>query len=110
MGCTRTFEIWRVSFSPMFAHVLPPSVVFHIPSPCDTLPRMANSPPPTYTMSGLLGDTAMPPMVPPKYLSVIGTHVSPPSVVLKTPLPTVPIQYSLGRAAEPATATERPPR
>src|SRR6266536_938752 len=37
-------------------------------------------------------------------------HVRPPSVDLKTPPPVVPIQYSLGRAAEPATATERPPR
>src|SRR5947208_981756 len=37
-------------------------------------------------------------MVPPKYLSVTGTQVSPPSVVLKTPPPVVPIQYSAGRA------------
>jgi hypothetical protein len=37
-------------------------------------------------------------------------HVLPPSVVFHTPPPVVPIQYSLGRAADPATATERPPR
>jgi K+/H+ antiporter YhaU regulatory subunit KhtT len=43
-------------------------------------------------------------MVPPKYLSVIGTHVSPPSTDLKTPPPTVPIQYSWGRATLPAAA------
>src|SRR5260221_13589280 len=49
-------------------------------------------------------------MVPPKYLSLAGSQVLPPSVVLKTPPPVVPIQYSLGRAAEPATATDRPPR
>ena len=49
-------------------------------------------------------------MVPPKYLSVIGTHVSPPSTDLKTPPPTVPIQYSWGRATLPAAAAERPPR
>src|SRR5439155_1018944 len=45
-------------------------------------------------------------MVPPKYLSVTGTQVSPPSVVLKTPPPVVPIQYSAGRATEPAAAGE----
>src|SRR5687768_16135545 len=61
-------------------------------------------------MSGLYGETAMAPIVPPNALSDIGSQVRPPSVVLKTPLPVVPIQYSRGRAAEPATATERPPR
>src|SRR6185436_19795529 len=49
-------------------------------------------------------------MVPPQYLSVIGNQVMPPSTVLKTPPPTVPIQYSFGRATLPATADERPPR
>src|SRR5215204_5429028 len=49
-------------------------------------------------------------MVPPKYLSVVGAHDWPPSVLLNTPPPTVPIQYSSGRVALPATATERPPR
>src|SRR5687767_1629886 len=61
-------------------------------------------------MSGLNGETAMAPIVPPKNLSDMGSQVMPPSVVLKTPEPVVPIQYSSGRAAEPATATERPPR
>ena len=50
------------------------------------------------------------PIVPPKYLSVAGCQLMPPSVVLKTPPPVVPIQYSYGRVDEPATATERPPR
>src|SRR5258708_20519156 len=49
-------------------------------------------------------------MVPPKYLSVRGGEVLPPSVVLKAPPPVVPIQYSLGRLADPATAMLRPPR
>ena len=110
VGCTNTREICRVSFKPMFVQLRPPSVVFHTPSPCDTLPRIVNSPPPTYTTSGLLGATPMLPIVPPKYLSLIGTHVLPPSTVLKTPEPVVPIQYSLGRATLPATAAERPPR
>ena len=61
-------------------------------------------------MSGLDGATAIAPMVPPKNLSVTGAQDIPPSVVLKTPPPVVPIQYSFGRFAEPATATERPPR
>src|SRR5207249_2057872 len=43
-------------------------------------------------------------------LCVSSVQCSPPSEDLKTPPPVVPIQYSLGRAAEPATATLRPPR
>src|SRR5207244_9632702 len=74
--------------------VLPPSVVFHTPSPWETLPRIGNSPVPTYTMSGFDSETPMAPMVPPKYLSVIGSHVLPPSMLLKTPPPVVPNQYS----------------
>src|SRR6266705_2401891 len=64
----------------------------------------------TYTTSGLEGCTPIAPIVPPKYLSLTGSHVCPPSVVLNTPPPVVPIQNSFGRAAEPETATERPPR
>ena len=71
---------------------------------------MGYSPVPTYTMSGFDSETPIAPMVPPKYLSVTGVHVSPPSVVLKTPPPVVPIQNSPTRDAEPATATLRPPR
>src|SRR5947208_9822681 len=110
VGCTRTREICCVSASPREVQFLPPSVVFQTPSPAATLPRMGNSPVPTYTMSGFDSETPIAPMVPPKYLSVTGSHVLPPSVLLKTPPPVVPIQYSLGRDAEPATATLRPPR
>src|SRR3954471_6764784 len=81
VGCTMTCEICRVGRSPSDVHVLPASVDFHTPSPCETLPRMSNSPPPTYTTSGLDGATAMAPMVPPKYLSVTGAHDCPPSSV-----------------------------
>ena len=42
-------------------------------------------------------------------LSVIGAQVMPPSVVLKTPPPVVPIQY-FRPGDRPPTATERPPR
>src|SRR3989442_7314718 len=109
VGWTRTRAICCVSASPSEVHVLPPSVVFQTPSPCDTLPRIGNSPVPTYTMSGFDSETPIAPIVPPKYLSVMGSHVLPPSVLLKTPPPVVPNQYSLGRAAGPATATPRPP-
>src|ERR1700712_5084982 len=61
-------------------------------------------------MSAFVGATAIAPMVPPKYLSVVEAHDWPPSVVLKTPAPVVPIQYSIGRATEPATAALLPPR
>src|SRR6266850_1718197 len=105
VGCTRTREICCVSASPSEVHVLPPSVVFQTPSPAATLPRMGYSPVPTYTMSGFDSETPIAPMVPPKYLSVDAAHVSPPSVVLNTPPPVVPIQNSATRDAEPATAT-----
>src|SRR5262252_6765458 len=61
-------------------------------------------------MSGFEALTPNAPIVPPKYLSAAAAQVLPPSVDLKTPPPVVPIQYSRGRAAEPATATVRPPR
>src|SRR6267378_5448203 len=109
-GWTRTRAICCVSASPRKIQVLPPSVVFHTPSACDKLTRIGNSPVPTYTISGFDSETPIAPMVPPKYLSVTGSHVLPPSVLLKTPPPVVPNQYSAGRDAEPATATLRPPR
>src|SRR6187551_535339 len=99
-----------VSFSPMYVQVFPPSVVFHTPSPCETLPRSGYSPPPTYTTSGADGATAIAPIVPPKYLSVTGAHDWPALIDLKTPPPVVPIQNSFGRDGFPLAATERPPR
>src|SRR5688572_12067555 len=98
-----------VSFSPMEVQLRPPSRVTHTPSPCDVLPRMHVSPPPTHTMSGFLGSTVMAPIVPLKNRSVIGCQLMPPSIVLNTPPPVVPIQYSIGRCTDPATATDRPP-
>src|SRR5437899_9010843 len=71
---------------------------------------MGYSPVPTYTTAGFDSLTPNAPIVPPKYLSAAGSQVLPPSVVLKTPPPVVPIQYSLGRDEEQATATLRPPR
>src|SRR3954471_14587581 len=102
--------ICLVSLRPMYVQVLPPSVVFQRPSPCETLPRMGYSPPPTYTTSGADGATSTAPIVPPKYLSVTGAHDCPALIDLKTPPPVVPIQNSSGREGFPVTATERPPR
>src|SRR6476619_1102985 len=103
-------EICRVSPSPMNVQVLPPSVVFQRPSPCETFPRIGYSPPPTYTTSGADGATSTAPIVPPKYLSVIGAHDWPALIDLNTPPPVVPIQNSSGRDGLPTPATERPPR
>src|SRR3989449_10972920 len=47
---------------------------------------------------------------PPKSLPYTGCQVPPPSVLCITPPPLIPIHYSFERDAEPATATERPPR
>src|SRR5512146_3460486 len=95
--------IWRVSPRPRNVHVLPPSVVFHTPSPCETLPRIGYSPPPTYTTSGADGATAIAPIVPPKYLSLTGAHEWPELIDLNTPPPVVPSQNSLARDGLPAT-------
>src|SRR5437879_13256056 len=102
VGWTRTRAICCVSARPSKVHVLPPSVVFHTPSPWDTLPRIGTSPVPTYTMSGFDSETPIAPMVPPKYLSVTGRQVLPPSMLLQPALPVVPNEYSSDRAAERA--------
>jgi len=99
-----------VAARPSAVQVFPPSLVRNTPSPWETLPRSGYSPVPTYTTSGFEALTAIAPIVPPKYLSDAAVHVLPPSVVLNTPPPVVPIQYSSWRAAEPAAATARPPR
>src|SRR3954452_12773131 len=99
--------ICRVSPRPMKLHVLPPSVVFQTPSPCETLPRIGYSPPPTYTTSGADCATSTAPMVPAKYLFVSGAQVCAAFTDLKSPPPVVPIQNSSGRDGLPVTATER---
>ena len=75
----------------MRVHVLAASLLSHTPSPGAVLPRMSVSPPPTQTMSGFEAATPIEPTVPPKYLSVTGCQFMPPSVVLNTPLPDVPM-------------------
>src|SRR5688572_5396457 len=62
-------------------------------------------------MSGLDSHTATAPTDELVILpSVTGSHVVPPSVVFQSPPPVAPKQYSNGRAAEPATPIDRPPR
>src|SRR2546428_578033 len=109
-GCPRTRAVCRVSAGATTFYVSPPALVLQPPPPRATWPPLGFSPDPTSPTSGFDSLTPKAPIVPPKYLSAAGSQVLPPSVVLKTPPPVVPIQYSLGRAAEPATATERPPR
>src|SRR5512133_1635620 len=65
-GSMRKREICCVSFRPIDVHVFPASVVFHTPSPYETLPRIGYSPPPTHTTSGFFSSTAIAPMDPPK--------------------------------------------
>src|SRR5947208_15256737 len=109
-GWTRTRAICCVSARTREVHVFPPSVVFQTPSPWDTLPRIGNSPVPTYTTSGFDSETPIAPMVPPKYLSVTGSQVLPPSVLLKPPPRVLPDQHSVWRAAEPAAPAQGAPR
>src|SRR3954471_2121530 len=97
--------ICRVSPRPMKLHVFPPSVVFHTPSPCDTLPRSGYSPPPTYTTSGAAAAAPTAAMGPRKYVSVAGPQASPAFTDLNAPPPVVPSQNSLGREGLPGTAT-----
>src|SRR4051812_34153386 len=110
VGFTTMSAICLVSARPMNDHVFPPSVVFHTPSPCETLPRIGYSPPPTYTTSGAEGATAIAPIVPPKYLSLTGAHDWPALIDLNTPPPVVPNQNSSGRDGFPVAVTDRPPR
>ena len=62
-------------------------------------------------MSGSLSQTCTAP-IDPLFIcpSVTGSQFWPPSVVFQRPPPVVPMKYSNGRASEPATAMDRPPR
>jgi hypothetical protein len=92
VGWIRTRFTWFfVSKKATFVHVFAPSFVIQTPSPGAALPRMSLSPPPDHTISGFDSLTASAPIVPPKYLSVTGLQLCPPSVVLNTPPPVVPM-------------------
>src|SRR6188768_4202331 len=72
VAATRTTSLLRGSstirlmnrevLSPMFVHVLPPSVDLYTPSPQLVLCRLFDSPVPTHTRSGLFCEMAMSPM------------------------------------------------
>src|SRR5260370_10171606 len=64
-GCTAMWAIWPASASPTFAQVFPASVERYMPSPGDRLPRIGDSPVPTYTTLGSAGATAIAPSRPP---------------------------------------------
>src|SRR4029078_13198957 len=71
---------------------------------------MRSAPPPTSTTSGADGATSIAPIVPPKYLSVIGAHDWPALIDLKTTPQVVPLKNSFSPDGFPVTATDRPPR
>ena len=75
------------------------------------LPRIADSPIPMYTTSGLLSLTATAPteaLV--IWPSVTGPQFSPPSVVFHSPPPVAPKYASFLRPTTPLAAIDRPPR
>ena len=82
-----------------------------MPSPGMMLPRIADSPIPMYTTSGLLSLTATAPtdalVICP---SVTGAQFSPPSVVFQSPPPVAPKYASFRRPTTPLAAIDRPPR
>src|SRR6266571_5545121 len=90
-GCTRTRAICRVSSSPTCFQVLPASVDLYTPSPCETFPRIGDSPMPTYTTLGSDSEMPIAPTDPVlKYSSETGSQLTPPSVVFHTPPPVAP--------------------
>ena len=58
----RIFPIWNDFFSPIFAQVLPPSMLLYTPSPYETELRGLASPVPTQTRSGFVWHTATSPI------------------------------------------------
>ena len=76
---------------PIYFHVWPASILFHIPCPDETFPLSVCSPSPTYITFESDSLTAIAPMLPPKNPSLIGTHVLPASSVFHTPPPAVPM-------------------
>src|SRR5436305_14972891 len=102
----RTRGMCRVSLNPTCFQVLPASVDFHMPVPCETLPRTVFSPPPTKMTFGSDSLTATAPIEPPKKPSEMLSQVEPPSVVRQTPPPTDPKYKRSGRPGTPVTAAD----
>src|SRR5260370_29134880 len=90
-GCTAMWAIWPASASPTFAQVFPASVERYMPSPGDRLPRIGDSPVPTYTTLGSDGATAIAPIEPAvKGWAGAGRPVKRPSTGFPTPPPLAP--------------------
>src|SRR5260370_26903454 len=101
-GCTATWAIWPASASPTLAQVLPASVERYMPSPGDRLPRIGDSPVPTYTTLGSDGATAIAPIEPAvEGLSDAGRQARPPSTGFHTPPPPPPPHYTTRAAPTP---------
>ena len=77
--------------NPINSQVSPASILFQAPLPEETLPLNVCSPSPTYITLGSDSDTAIDPIDPPKYPSLIDFQVLPALVVFQTPPPAVPI-------------------
>src|SRR3990172_257973 len=85
VGCTRTLPICRVSTSPRWVHVVPPSVVRYTPLPHEVLWRLFCSPVPAQMTFGLEGAMATSPNVLTGWLSKMGVHVVPLLMVFHRP-------------------------
>src|SRR6185312_2156577 len=89
-GSITIFPIDRVSASPMWCHVLPPSVDLCTPLPHDCDRKLFFSPVPTHTTFVSDGATAMSPIVVTPSESPISCQVMPSLVVFHTPPPAAP--------------------
>src|SRR5512143_3853229 len=84
-GCTRIAAICPALGRPARVQVRPASVDLYIPSPGETLPRIGDSPVPTYTTLWSEGATAIAPIEPAVNAeSDTANQLAPPSVVLNT--------------------------
>src|SRR5581483_3878077 len=101
--------IWYVPFSPMFAHVLPPSVDLYTPSPYEAEFLGLLSPVPTQTMVISDGATATSPIETVASLSNWCSNVTPLLTVFSNPPDGVATQYVVGSSSQTASAVIRPP-
>jgi hypothetical protein len=101
--------IWKLSRSPMFFHVFPPSVDLYTPSPHDTELRGFCSPVPTQTMFGSLGATATSPIDTVRSCSNWCSNVTPLFTVLRSPPEAVAAHQVLWSFSFTAIAVMRPP-
>src|SRR5258708_2704406 len=99
----------RVTCSPIFFAVFPPSSDLYAPSPEEELCRLFGSPVPTHTTDGSDGAIAMSPIVDTLSLSNTGSHVVPLFVVFHTPPEAMPTYTMFGLLSRTAKSSMRPP-